>query len=188
MVLSVSPIRDLKILVGHKSHKLLVRTTCKLAKAGLSCTFMISPAELAASFRAQGRKLTPQRLLLFTLLYGNDKHPTAESLFSTATTQMPGISLRTVYQTLNELAEMGELQMIDIGPGAARFDPNVDDHHHVVCDGCGEIRDAYVKGATALRPQGFENFNITEVGVTFRGTCRKCSDLRRRKRSKINSN
>ena len=30
---------------------------------------------------------------------------------------MAGISLRTVYQTLNELAEMGELQFIDIGGG-----------------------------------------------------------------------
>jgi Fe2+ or Zn2+ uptake regulation protein len=149
---------------------------------------MNSPAELAATFRSQGRKLTPQRLLLFTLLHGNDKHPTAEALFVTATAQMPGISLRTVYQTLNELAEMGELHVIEVGPGAARFDPNVDDHHHVVCDGCGEIRDVYVKGATALKPQGAENFNITEVGVTFHGSCKKCTDLLRRRRSKKNSN
>ena len=47
---------------------------------------------------------------------------------------MPGILLRTIYQTLGELAEMGELQLVDVGIGATRFDPNIADHHHFVCE------------------------------------------------------
>ena len=60
---------------------------------------------------------------------------------------MPGISLRTVYQTLTDLIEMGELQPVTLGTGAARFDPNVADHHHGVCDVCGAILDVYVDGS-----------------------------------------
>jgi Fe2+ or Zn2+ uptake regulation protein len=87
---------------------------------------------------------------------------------------LPGISLRTVYQTLNELAEMGEVQLIDVGSGAIRFDPNVDDHHHVVCDECGEVRDVRVKGLAQLKPTGVDEFTVTEVEVLFHGICKSC--------------
>lgn len=135
---------------------------------------MRTPVELALAFRDQGRKNTPQRKLIFQLLHGNETHPTAESLYAMADAKLPGISLRTVYQTLNELAEMGEVQLIDVGGGAIRFDPNVDDHHHVVCDECGKVRDVRVKGVAQLKPNGVEEFTVTEVGVLFHGICKSC--------------
>jgi len=95
-----------------------------------------SPAELTQAFRQTGLKVTPQRQLLFGLLHGNTSHPSADVLFALASEAMPGISLRTVYQTLNDLAAMGELQSIDFGTGSARFDPNVTDHQHAVCNEC----------------------------------------------------
>ena len=64
---------------------------------------------------------------------------------------MPGISLRTVYTTLTDLVAMGELHAVALGTGATRFDPNVDDHHHGVCDSCGSIIDLYVQGSDSLR-------------------------------------
>ena len=121
-----------------------------------------------------GRKLTPQRQLIFSLMHDNQTHPTAESLYRFASAQMPGISLRTVYQTLNELAEIGELQLIDLGVGGMRFDPNVDDHHHAVCNTCGKIRDVKVKGAGALKPKDASDFKVCEVGVVFKGQCADC--------------
>ncbi len=57
---------------------------------------------------------------------------------------MPTISLRTVYQTLNDLAAMGELVQLELGTGSARFDPNLDAHHHLVCDRCGKVLDVDV--------------------------------------------
>lgn len=145
---------------------------------------MHSPSELASQFRALGRKLTPQRQLLFSLLHDNATHPTAEILYGLASTQMPGISLRTVYQTLGELEEMGELQLIDFESGATRFDPNVSDHHHAVCDDCGKIRDVLVRGANNLRPTDMKDFVVNEVGVVFRGLCAAC-ESRINKRSPV---
>ncbi|HEX9258206.1 MAG TPA: transcriptional repressor, partial [Acidimicrobiales bacterium] len=109
---------------------------------------MRTPAELTEAFRERGLKNTPQRQLIFKLLHGNHAHPTAEWVYAAAVAEMPSISLRTVYQTLNDLAAMGELQALDLGTGSARFDPNVDDHHHLVCSRCGSVRDVY------LRPTG----------------------------------
>lgn len=90
---------------------------------------MRSPSQLTGAFRAGGLKVTPQRQLLFGLLYGNDEHPTAETLHvsasASASARIPGIPLRTVYQTLTDLASMGELRQLSFGTGPTRFDPNV---------------------------------------------------------------
>jgi len=166
----------------HKSQLLLVSNACKLAQVSVTLSVMHSPAELATQFRSMGRKLTPQRQLIFSLLHNNQSHPTAETLYGVASAQMPGISLRTVYQTLNELADMGELQLIDIGEGGTRFDPNINDHHHAICTDCGKIRDVHVKGAASLKPNDAHDFVISEVGVVFKGLCAEC-EARGSKRS-----
>lgn len=136
---------------------------------------MRPPAELTATFREQGLKVTPQRQLLFRLLHDNESHPSADALFAVASSQMPGISLRTVYQTLSDLTAMGELQMLDLGTGATRFDPNVDEHHHLVCDACGDVRDVYVDGVGALSLAGAEGFAVEAASIVFRGRCAVCA-------------
>lgn len=139
---------------------------------------MRSPLELTTVFRARGSKVTPQRQLLFRLLHGNHTHPSAEALYLVASEQMPGISLRTVYQTLNDLASMGELRQITVGTGSTRFDPNVEEHHHMVCLVCGDVRDVYV--ADQRRPSidgggGFDGFDVQSTEIVFRGRCAPCT-------------
>ena len=136
---------------------------------------MRSPTELVQVFRDKQMKLTPQRQLLFSLLHDNKSNPTAESLFDVARKQMPGISLRTIYQTLGELAEMGELQLVDLGNGATRFDPNMGDHQHFVCDSCGAIHDVDITSAPRLRAGSAEGFAVEEIGVVFHGRCNRCN-------------
>ena len=116
---------------GPNLHGLLI---CRGCRYGL---FVKSPTDLALVSRARGLKVTPQRQLLFTLLEGDTSHPTADSLYARASAQMPGFSLRTVYTDLTDLVDMGELQAVTLGSGAMRFDPDVDDHHHGVCDAGG---------------------------------------------------
>lgn len=135
---------------------------------------MRSPTDLTAAFRAHGLKLTPQRQLLFRMLYDNATHPSADALFMAASAEMPGISRRTVYQTLNDLVAMGELRQIAIGTGSARFDPNVDDHHHVVCTACGEMRDVYVDDVDLAGAAGLDGFDVTSTDIVFRGRCTRC--------------
>jgi Fe2+ or Zn2+ uptake regulation protein len=135
---------------------------------------MRTPAELTTAFRAQGLKVTPQRQLLFRLLHGNEAHPSAESLFAVASEQMPGISLRTVYQTLTDLVAMGELRQLALGGGSARFDPNVDDHHHVVCGSCGAVRDVYVRTPGSVAGE-LDGFTVESTDIVFRGVCAACA-------------
>ncbi len=139
---------------------------------------MRSPAELTELFRANGRKITPQRQCIFRILQGNTAHPTAESVYEVARKEMDSISLKTVYQTLNDLAEMGEILALDLGTGSSRFDPNVTSHHHLVCDRCGEIRDLAGELHPPALPRGWEqDFEVERAEITFRGLCPACRSM-----------
>lgn len=137
---------------------------------------MKSPAELSELFRARGFKVTPQRQCIFRVLHGNDVHPTAEAVFAVARAEMPAISLKTVYQTLNDLAAMGEIQQLDLGTGSTRFDPNVDAHHHLVCTRCGRVRDLYLDFPEVAVPARHRHgFTVGSAEIVFRGLCHDCN-------------
>jgi Fe2+ or Zn2+ uptake regulation protein len=139
---------------------------------------MRSPAEMVQLFREQGLKVTPQRECIFDVLWGAETHPTAESVYAEARTRMPTMSLKTVYQTLNDLTDMGEIQQLDLGTGSSRFDPNVDVHHHLVCNRCGKVRDLYADYGTVEVPASArQGFVVGTAEVVFRGLCADCQAL-----------
>ena len=137
---------------------------------------MRSPEELQALFRASGRKVTAQRQCIFRVLHGDDTHPTAEAVHEAARRRIGTISLKTVYQTLHELADLGEIAVLDLGTGTARFDPNVDHvHHHLVCRSCGKVRDLHADFSAVRVPDGATaGFEVGPAEVVFRGRCAAC--------------
>ncbi len=134
--------------------------------------------ELSELFRASGRKVTAQRQCIFRILQGDETHPSAEAVHAAASREMETISLKTVYQTLNDLAELGEIAALDVGTGMTRFDPNVDDpHHHLVCRSCGSVRDLVVDFPDLAVPDGADlGFEVGSAEVVFRGLCPSCRD------------
>jgi Fe2+ or Zn2+ uptake regulation protein len=140
---------------------------------------MRSPEELTELFRTTGRKVTPQRQSIFRALQGDESHPSAEQIYDAVRAELETISLRTVYQTLHELAEMGEIAALDLGTGMARFDPNVDGaHHHLVCRSCGKVRDLHVAFDGLEVPPGAEQgYEVRSAEVVFRGLCEECRQL-----------
>jgi Fe2+ or Zn2+ uptake regulation protein len=135
-----------------------------------------SPDELTELFRASGRKVTAQRQCIFRILQDDETHPSAEAVHDAAVREMETISLKTVYQTLNDLAELGEITALDVGTGRTRFDPNVDDpHHHLVCRSCGSVRDLVVDFPGLSVPDGADlGFEVGSAEVIFRGLCPTC--------------
>jgi Fur family transcriptional regulator, stress-responsive regulator len=139
---------------------------------------MKDSATLTTIFREQGLRVTPQRQAIFRLLEGNESHPTVESLFEQARAGMATISLKTVYQTVHDLEALGEVRILDLGTGSVRVDPNVEgEHHHLLCTGCGLVRDLPLEFAGLQVPIRYRrDFTVDDVQVIFRGRCRTCSD------------
>ena len=137
---------------------------------------MRTPDELTDVFRGSGRKVTAQRQCIFRILHGDETHPSAEAIHAAAVREMETISLKTVYQTLYDLAELGEVTALDVGTGATRFDPNVEDpHHHLVCRRCGSVRDVVVDFPELALPRGTDlGFEVGSAEVVFRGLCPQC--------------
>ena len=132
--------------------------------------------ELTHRFRTRGLRVTPQRQVIFRLLSGNVEHPTVEALYESARTEMPTISLKTVYQTVHDLEDMGEVRLLDVGTGSVRVDPNVEHpHHHVICTECGRVRDVLVDvGNLRIAARERQGFIVDDVEVHFRGVCADC--------------
>jgi Fe2+ or Zn2+ uptake regulation protein len=145
---------------------------------------MRTPEELTELFRARGRKVTAQRQCIFRALQGDVTHPTAETVHARAVAEMETISLKTVYQTLHELSELGQVAVLDVGTGSVRFDPNVEvAHHHLVCRRCGKVRDLAVDFDHLSVPEGeAQGYEVSSAEVVFRGLCSDCRHAGRGRR------
>lgn len=134
------------------------------------------------ALRERGLKLTPQRIAILRELAGDPTHPTAQELFERLKPSLPTMSFATVYNTLDALASAGLCASLSIAPGAARFDPNMEAHHHAVCDRCGLIRDIAIAPSTAPSdPEAASavpavpGFTVRSVEKIFRGLCADCA-------------
>src|SRR6187455_1829396 len=133
--------------------------------------------QLTDLFREQGLRVTPQRQVIFRLLHGDDAHPTVEAIYDRARAEMPTMSMKTVYQTVHDLEALGEVDVLDLGTGSLRVDPNVEDeHHHLVCSSCGRVRDLPVEFDGLRLPGRYRrDFTVDAVQVIFRGHCDDCA-------------
>src|SRR5919202_4106528 len=97
--------------------------------------------DLTEALRARGRRVTPQRLAIHRALRGLGRHVSAEELLGVVDETVPGVSLPTVYSTLELLADLGLIRRVGSVGGRVLFDPRLDPHHHAVCSRCGRVED-----------------------------------------------
>lgn len=131
--------------------------------------------------RNRGFKITPQRLAILEILQGNTSHPSAEDIYEQLVERYPSISLTTVYNTLETLRDIGEIQELTIDKARRHYDPNIETHHHVICTGCGLIGDIFTDFSQALRVprEVAEQFFIENHTVQFYGICTGCRQVAR---------
>jgi Fe2+ or Zn2+ uptake regulation protein len=138
---------------------------------------------MLAGVRAAGLKLTPQRMAIVRELAIDESHPTAQELFDRLRATLPTMSFATVYNTLAALSEANLCVAMSLAPGSGRFDPNMGAHHHLVCDGCGAVRDVPIEpGAKppqrttrTMMSRAAPGFQLRSVEQIFRGLCAACA-------------
>ena len=96
---------------------------------------------LTRELRGRGLRVTSQRIVIHRALCAQTQHMTAEQVLEKVSGVLPGISLPTVYATLELLEDLGLVQRFGTGNGAVLFDSRVEPHAHMVCRRCGATAD-----------------------------------------------
>ena len=140
-------------------------------------TAQIDPEQaLSAALRERGQRVTPQRLTIARVVREMNTHVTAEQVLHAVSEQLPGVSLPTVYATLDLLEELGSLRRVTAGGGPVLYDPALGQHHHAVCTSCGAIADieAPVEQEAAMTAARGAGFAPERADVVIRGLCADC--------------
>ncbi|CAM5283814.1 Transcriptional repressor OS=Streptomyces tendae OX=1932 GN=GUR47_06585 PE=3 SV=1 [Streptomyces tendae] len=135
-------------------------------------------SDLLVRLRERGWRLTAQRRVVAEVLDGDHIHLTADEVHARAAERLPEISRATVYNTLRELVQRGEVLEVSTDGRAKRYDPNAHrPHHHLLCARCGAMRDVRPTGdpLADLPPSQAFGFTVSEVEVTYRGICPYCA-------------
>jgi len=104
------------------------------------------PKEIAVHLSRHGLRCTRQRVALYEAMACDASHPTAERLHECVRDEHTGVSLATVYNTLEVFCRHGLARKLSspstggAGAGAARFDADVSNHVHVR-DADGAVHD-----------------------------------------------
>lgn len=132
---------------------------------------------LADALRSRGGRVTPQRLAIARIIGERDAHVTAEEIFNEVSDRLPGVSMPTVYATLELLEELGHVARVPTNSGPVLFDTRADQHDHMICRRCGAVVDLETKinrGAlfTAASSHGF---SAEHAQVLVQGLCADCT-------------
>ncbi|MCK4873285.1 MAG: transcriptional repressor [Phycisphaerales bacterium] len=102
-------------------------------------------------------------------------HPTATELYDLVRRRLPRISLGTVYRNLDQLAECGEINRLEVGR-LTRFDGDTHPHCHVRCVRCGRVDDVHdiPPDAVKINVQRLGGYRIIDAPMEFLGVCPTC--------------
>jgi Fur family ferric uptake transcriptional regulator len=127
--------------------------------------------------RQHGVRMTRQRVAILQALCELGGHASADSIYEQTTLHQRDVDRSTVYRTLERFSDLRILSRTDLGRGCGEYEVVTDQpHHHLVCQGCGQVFDldhAYLAAsAEAIRGDfGFEP--IFDHFAIF-GWCREC--------------
>ncbi|MDY0165958.1 MAG: Fur family transcriptional regulator [Thermoguttaceae bacterium] len=125
--------------------------------------------------RQRGVPVTVQRRAILEAVLRRKDHPSADDIFEAVHARLPQVSRTTIYRVLDTFVDMGLIRRLR-QTGAARFDRNIDRHHHLICTRCGKVMDLEDPALDQLPmpKHKLHGFEIDDYSVQFSGTCPDC--------------
>lgn len=129
--------------------------------------------------RSQHQRLTPQRLLVLEVIRSSCRHLSAEQIHAAVIEQHPYVNLATVYRTLQWLQELGIVAPIHVIGEPIHYEyVGGNEHHHLVCQGCGyqqEIDGSIFETLKSLLIERY-GFAARLSHLALMGYCAGCRD------------
>jgi Fur family ferric uptake transcriptional regulator len=131
--------------------------------------------------RKHGLRVTRPRLAVLDVLTQGG-HLEVDDITRQVRARLESVSVQGVYDVLGALSRAGLARRLEPAGSPARYEARVgDNHHHIVCRGCGAIEDldCSVGERPCLDPGARHGFEVDEAEVTFWGLCPTCQGRRR---------
>ncbi|WP_433792254.1 Fur family transcriptional regulator [Actinoplanes sp. CA-252034] len=126
--------------------------------------------------REHGLRVTRPRLAVLDVLTGGG-HLEVDEIAQRVRTRLDSVSTQAVYDVLGALSRAGLARRIEPAGSPARYEARAgDNHHHMVCRGCGTVTDVdcVVGERPCLMPAELHGFDLDEAEITFWGLCPSC--------------
>lgn len=126
--------------------------------------------------RGADLRVTKPRLAVLTAVYDHP-HADTHSLIDEVRDDLGEVSPQAVYDVLRALTDAQLVRRIEPAGSVARYESRVgDNHHHIICRGCGTIADVdcAVGETPCLTASERHGFTIDEAEVIYWGTCPSC--------------
>ncbi|HEY2098531.1 MAG TPA: Fur family transcriptional regulator [Pseudonocardia sp.] len=123
---------------------------------------------------------TRQRTAVSALLDRLDDFRSAQEIHEELRRDGEGIGLTTVYRTLQNLFESGEVDVLRTGSGEAVYRRcSTHHHHHLVCRRCGRTVEVEGPAVESWAQRVAEENGFSDVSHTVEvfGVCAKCAAL-----------
>jgi Fe2+ or Zn2+ uptake regulation protein len=131
--------------------------------------------------RARGLRVTRPRLAVLDVLDDSPGHLDVDQITTRVRERLATVSVQAVYDVLGALSRAGLARRIEPAGSPALYERRAgDNHHHVVCRGCGQIADVdcAVGQAPCLDPSQTHGYVLDEAEVTYWGLCPDCQARR----------
>ncbi|WP_017754307.1 peroxide-responsive transcriptional repressor PerR [Calidifontibacillus oryziterrae] len=132
--------------------------------------------EAMETLKGSGVRITPQRHAILEFLLNSMTHPTADEIYKALEGKFPNMSVATVYNNLRVFKEVGLVRELTYGDSSSRFDCNVSDHYHAICEQCGKIVDFHYPGLDEVETivEHVTGFEVSHHRMEVYGTCTDC--------------
>ncbi|WP_245438688.1 iron response transcriptional regulator IrrA [Bradyrhizobium sp. SK17] len=169
------------MMVPMLEHSGLMNSVARHPQHGHVRSLAAESRDVHALLELASLRPTRQRLAIAGLLFGEGhRHMTAGGLCWEAAAAGIRVSLATIYNTLNQLADAGLLRRIAVNGDQTYFDTDVGDHHHFYVEIEDRIIDipegAIEIGSLPALPDGYVVARI-DVVIRLRRTGEAAGDV-----------
>lgn len=122
--------------------------------------------------RRAGLRLTTPRIVIYEYLLSQRTHPTCDQIYNGIRESNPGISLASVYNVTEKLADEKLLIKIVAPDGERHYDSITEFHGHFFCLACKKIFD--LNCTPDLKMEELKGAKTTDILLSARGYCPDC--------------
>ncbi|MBD7970720.1 MULTISPECIES: peroxide-responsive transcriptional repressor PerR [Paenibacillus] len=126
--------------------------------------------------KTTGVRITPQRHAILNYLMESMGHPTADEIYRALEPQFPSMSVATVYNNLKMFTQAGMVRELTYGDNSSRFDANISEHYHIICEKCGTIKDFSYPSLHDVEEKAAActDFEVHGHRLELYGVCKSC--------------